>query len=47
MASLQEIVAFLDKELRVAEIPDYSGAVNGLQLANGGTVTQVAAAVDA
>lgn len=47
MASLQEIVAFLDAELRIAEIPDYSGAVNGLQLANGGTVTKVAAAVDA
>jgi dinuclear metal center YbgI/SA1388 family protein len=47
MASLQEIVFFLDAELRIAEIPDYAGAVNGLQLANGGTVTKVAAAVDA
>lgn len=47
MPSLQEIVAFLDGELRIAEIPDYPGAVNGLQLANGGTVTKVAAAVDA
>jgi len=47
MENLQEIVAFLDAELRIAEIPDYSGAVNGLQLANGGTVTKVAAAVDA
>ena len=47
MARLQEIVAFLDAELRIAEIPDYSGAVNGLQLANGGTVSKVAAAVDA
>ncbi len=47
MASLREIVAFLDAELRIAEIPDYSGAVNGLQLENGGTVTKVAAAVDA
>jgi dinuclear metal center YbgI/SA1388 family protein len=47
MARLQEIVAFLDAELRVAEIPDYPGAVNGLQLASGGTVTRVAAAVDA
>lgn len=46
-ASLQEIVAFLDAELRIAEIPDYSGAVNGLQLANGGSVSKVAAAVDA
>lgn len=47
MASLQEIVAFLDAELRISEIPDYSGAVNGLQLASGGAVTKVAAAVDA
>jgi len=47
MAKLQEIVAFLDTELRIGEIPDYSGAVNGLQLENGGTVTRVAAAVDA
>lgn len=47
MASLQEIVSFLDAELRISEIPDYSGAVNGLQLENGGTVTKVAAAVDA
>lgn len=47
MASLQEIVAYLDGELRIAEIPDYSGAVNGLQLENGGVVTKVAAAVDA
>jgi dinuclear metal center YbgI/SA1388 family protein len=47
MASLQEIVAFLDAELRISEIPDYSGAVNGLQLENGGTVAKVVAAVDA
>jgi dinuclear metal center YbgI/SA1388 family protein len=47
MPSLQEIVSFLDRELRTSEIPDYSGAVNGLQLENGGTVTRIAAAVDA
>lgn len=47
MAKLQEIVAFLNAELRIGEIPDYSGAVNGLQLENGGTVTRVATAVDA
>lgn len=47
MADLAEIVRFLDAELRIAEIPDYSGAVNGLQLQNNGTVTRVAAAVDA
>lgn len=47
MANLREIVAFLDAELGIAGIPDYSGAVNGLQLANAGSVTKVAAAVDA
>ncbi|MDB6076539.1 MAG: Nif3-like dinuclear metal center hexameric protein [Akkermansiaceae bacterium] len=47
MASLSEIVAFMDRELRIAEIPDYPGAHNGLQLENGGTVRKVAAAVDA
>src|SRR5687768_10579024 len=46
MAQLTEIARFLDEELRTAEIPDYEGALNGLQLANGGTVTRVAAAVD-
>lgn len=47
MPALTDIVRFLDSELRIAEIPDYSGAVNGLQLQNNGTVTRVAAAVDA
>jgi len=44
---LEEIRAFLDTELRIAEIPDYPGAMNGLQLANEGEVGRVAAAVDA
>ena len=47
MAELSEIVAYLDKELRVSEIPDYPGAVNGLQLANEGRVERIVAAVDA
>ena len=47
MADLAEIVTFLDKELRIAEIPDYPGAVNGLQLANGGKIERIVAAVDA
>lgn len=46
-APLREIVAALDSELRTAEIPDYGGAVNGLQVANRGTVHKVAVAVDA
>ena len=47
MAKLDEIVSFLDAELRTAQIPDYSGAHNGLQLQNSGEVQQVAVAVDA
>jgi dinuclear metal center YbgI/SA1388 family protein len=47
MADLSEIVAFLDRELRVSLIPDYPGAVNGLQLANDGEVVRIVAAVDA
>lgn len=46
MPALADIVRFLDSELRIAEIPDYSGAVNGLQLQNDGKVTRVASAVD-
>jgi dinuclear metal center YbgI/SA1388 family protein len=46
-ATLSEIVSFLDQELRTAEIPDYPGAINGLQLANSGQVPRIVAAVDA
>lgn len=44
---LSEITAFLDTELRLAEIKDYPNAVNGLQVENRGGVTRVAVAVDA
>lgn len=48
MASLSEIVSFLDRELNTAGIPDYSGAMNGLQLENSsGRVDRIVAAVDA
>lgn len=47
MADLKEIVAFLDAELRLSEIKDYPGAMNGLQLENDGTVERVFSAVDA
>ena len=47
MADLAEIVAFLDSELKVSSIPDYPGAMNGLQLENGGRVERIVAAVDA
>jgi dinuclear metal center YbgI/SA1388 family protein len=47
MAKLDEIVSFLNTELRLEEVPDYPGAHNGLQLQNGGEVSRVVAAVDA
>lgn len=43
---LGEVVRHLDAVLRVGEVPDYPGAVNGLQAANRGGVGRVAAAVD-
>lgn len=46
MASLDAIVRFLDEELRTREVPDYPGALNGLQVGNSGSVSHVAAAVD-
>ena len=46
-ASLIAIVAHCDKILRTREICDYDGAMNGLQVENGGRVTRIAAAVDA
>jgi len=47
MANLNEIVAYLDTELQIATVPDYSGAMNGLQLKNDGNVSKVGSAVDA
>ena len=45
--SLRSIVSYCDKTLRTGEINDYDGAVNGLQVENCGTVTKIAATVDA
>ncbi|MEO7521581.1 MAG: Nif3-like dinuclear metal center hexameric protein, partial [Gemmatimonas sp.] len=45
-ARLHDIVAALDLELCTSDIPDYPGAVNGLQVGNNGTVHRVAVAVD-
>jgi dinuclear metal center YbgI/SA1388 family protein len=43
-----EIAAYLDQYLRIGEVPDEPGAVNGLQVENGsGAVTRLVAAVDA
>lgn len=47
MATLQEIVAFCDQRTRRAQIKDFDGAHNGLQIENNGTVKKVGAAVDA
>ena len=46
MAALTDVVAHLDALLETTTTPDYGGALNGLQLANGGQVRGVAAAVD-
>lgn len=43
---LDALVAWCDATLRTQDIPDYPGALNGLQLANDGTVSRIAAAVD-
>ena len=47
MPSLAPIVAHLDRFLRTAEVTDYPGAWNGLQIENSGAVTKIGAAVDA
>ena len=44
---LAKMVAYCDKILRTAAIGDYDGAVNGLQVENSGSITRIAAAVDA
>ena len=45
--SLSAIVQYCDRRLRTRDIDDYDGAVNGLQVENSGTVTRLAATVDA
>ena len=44
---LEEIAAFLDDLLRTSEVPDYRGAMNGVQVENLGHITRCAVAVDA
>ncbi len=46
-ASLATLVQHCDVLLRTAAIGDYDGAANGLQVANRGAVTRIAATVDA
>ena len=43
---LSSIADYLDGLLRTTELPDYPNALNGIQLANHGSITRVAAAVD-
>src|SRR5256885_16294035 len=43
---LTALASYLDGYLRVTDVPDAPHAVNGLQVANTGTVNRVAAAVD-
>jgi len=45
--SLKTIVAHCNEILRIEEIKDFPGAVNGLQVENNGGVTRMAATVDA
>ena len=46
MTTASEIAGYLDTLLEVASVPDYPGAVNGLQFANRGEIAKVAASVD-
>ena len=46
MPMLNELASFLDSMLDVAGIPDYTNAVNGVQVANFGAINGVATAVD-
>ena len=45
--SLSVVVKHCDQILRTRDIGDYDGAVNGLQAGNAGSVSRIAAAVDA
>ena len=45
--TLPEVVAYCDRRTRVVHFKDAPGAFNGLQMANGGTVSKIGAAVDA
>lgn len=45
--NLDEIVEWVDTYLRIAELEDYPGAMNGLQLENRGRIEKVGAATDA
>ena len=44
--TLASIAEYVDAVLRTAELPDYPNAINGIQLANRGPITRIAASVD-
>ena len=46
MTTTSEVVGYLDALLEIASVPDYPGAVNGLQFDNKGEVSKIAASVD-
>lgn len=46
MTATARVVEYLDDLLETQSVPDYTNALNGLQLANSGSVTRIAAAVD-
>src|SRR5689334_15445713 len=45
-ASLDDVARHLDTVLRPKEVPDYPGAMNGVQVEHDGPVTRCAVAVD-
>jgi dinuclear metal center YbgI/SA1388 family protein len=46
-SSLSQIAGYCDRLLRTRQFQDWEGAANGLQVENNGTVTRLAATVDA
>ena len=44
---IHDLTKYLNEYLRLADVPDYAGAINGLQVENSGHVSRIAAAVDA
>ena len=46
MIETRDLTEYLDELLGTSRIPDYPGAVNGLQLSNDGPIRKIAAAVD-
>jgi dinuclear metal center YbgI/SA1388 family protein len=46
MIDIAPLAVYLDELLEISRIPDYAGALNGLQLGNRNKVRKVAAAVD-